>query len=325
MFECCSVIQTEEKEMREVFAEVMEQLALADPRVIYLDCDIINSIKMTNFAQTHPEHTINCGIQENNMIGVAAGLSETGLIPFAHTFAPFATRRVMDQVFVSCAYAKLNVRIIGSDPGITAGSNGGTHMPLEDIAVMRSIPTVTVIEPTDSIVLADMLRQTKDLFGVYYLRLSRKKSEQIYQPGSTFEIGKANCLREGTDLTLIASGICTADAWRAAQLLAEEGIQARVLDMFTIKPIDREAIVRASRETRAIITIENHNILNGLGSAVAEVLAEEAPCRMIRMGAQDRFGEVGTLPYLKQVFHMTVEDILAQARKIIALKAAEHR
>ena len=321
MFERCLKIQVEEKEMREVFAEVMEELAQADPRVIYLDCDIINSIKMTKFAANRPDRTINCGIQESNMIGVAAGLSETGLIPFAHTFAPFATRRVMDQVFVSCAYARLNVRIIGSDPGITAGGNGGTHMPLEDIAVMRSIPRVTVIQPTDSIVLNDMLRQTKDLFGVFYLRLSRKKSEQIYLPGSTFEIGKANCLREGTDVTLITSGICVADACRAAELLAREGIQARVLDMFTIKPIDRNEIIRASQETGAVITIENHNILNGLGSAVAEVLTEEAPCRMIRMGVQDRFGEVGTLAYLKQLFHMTPEDIAANARRLVARKS----
>ena len=175
MFKICKEIKNEELEMRQVFAKVMEELASKDDRVVYLDGDIMNSIRMVEFSKKYPERTINCGIQEANMIGVAAGLSATGLIPFAHTFAPFASRRVMDQVFVSCAYAKLNVRIIGSDPGITAGSNGGTHMPLEDIGMMRCVPNVTIIEPTDSNVLADMLRQTKDMYGVFYIRLSRKR------------------------------------------------------------------------------------------------------------------------------------------------------
>ena len=226
----------------------------------------------------------------------------------------------MDQVFVSVAYADLNVRIIGSDPGITAGSNGGTHIPLEDIGMMRCIPNATIIEPADSNVLADMLRQTKDLYGLYYIRLSRKKSEQIYKEGSTFTIGKSNLLREGKDVTIIASGICVADACKAAAELKQEGIDARVIDMFTIKPIDREAIIQASKETGAIVTIENHNIINGLGSAVAEVLCEDAPAPLVRLGAQDRFGEVGNVDYLKKVLHMSVEDIKNGARKAISKK-----
>lgn len=168
MFEICKDIKNEELEMRQVFAKVMDDLASEDERVVYLDADIINSIKMVEFSKKYPERTVNCGIQEANMIGVAAGMSATGLIPFTHTFAPFTTRRVMDQVFISCAYAKLNVRIIGSDPGLTAEGNGGTHIPLEDIGMMRCVPTVTIIEPTDSIVLSDMLKQTKDIYGVWY-------------------------------------------------------------------------------------------------------------------------------------------------------------
>lgn len=320
MYRICEEIKPEEKEMREVFAQVMDELTRSDSRVVYLDADIINSIKMTAFSKKYPQRTINCGIQEANMIGVAAGISETGLIPFAHTFAPFATRRVMDQIFVSVAYANLNVRIIGSDPGITAGSNGGTHIPFEDMGMMRCIPNATILEPADSIVLADMLRQTKDLYGLYYIRLSRKKSEQIYQEGSTFTIGKSNLLREGNDVTVIASGICVADACKAADELLQEGIKARVIDMFTIKPIDREAIILAAKETEAIVTIENHNIMNGLGSAVAEVMCEEAPACLVRLGAQDRFGEVGTVDYLKKVLHMSVEDIKDAARKAIAKK-----
>lgn len=320
MFEICKEIKSEELEMRQVFAKVMDELASKDNRVVYLDADIMNSIKMVEFSKKYPDRTINCGIQEANMIGVAAGLSATGLIPFAHTFAPFASRRVMDQVFVSCAYAKLNVRIIGSDPGITAGSNGGTHMPLEDIGMMRCIPNITIIEPTDSNVLADMLRQTKDMYGVFYIRLSRKKAEQIYKHNSTFTIGKANLLRDGNDATIIASGICVADACRVADKLAKEGLNIRVLDMFTIKPIDNEAIIQASKETGAIVTIENHNVINGLGSAVSEVLSENAPCLLKRLGSQDQFGEVGDVSYLKDTFKMSEDDIEKALRELIGMK-----
>lgn len=320
MFKICSEIRNEDLEMRQVFAKVMDELASQDERVVYLDADIINSIKMVDFAKKYPDRTINCGIQEANMIGVAAGMSATGLIPFTHTFAPFASRRVMDQVFISCAYAKLNVRIVGSDPGLTAGGNGGTHIPLEDIGMMRCIPTITIIEPTDSIVLEDMLRQTKDKYGVFYIRLSRKKAEKIYEEESKFEIGKANELRSGKDATIISSGICVADACRVADKLAKDGIHVRVLDMFTIKPIDEEAVVKAAKETGAILTVENHNIINGLGSAVSEVVSEKAPCYIKRLGAPDRFGEVGTVPYLKELYQMTEDDIEKAVRELIVKK-----
>lgn len=317
MYKVCSDIQTEQEEMRFAFGQVMDELAAKDNRVIYLDADIINSIKMVDFARKYPDRTINCGVQEANMIGVAAGISATGLIPYAHTFAPFATRRVMDQVFVSCAYAKLNVRIIGSDPGITAGVNGGTHIPLEDIGMMRGVPQVTIIEPTDSIVLKDMLVQTKDLYGVFYIRLSRKKSKKIYEDNSVFEIGKANVIAQGNDATIIANGICVADAIEAAAILKKEDIHVRILDMFTIKPIDKEAIINAANETGAIVSVENHNIINGLGSAIAEVLVENTPIAMIRLGARDQFGEVGDVDYLKEKFKMEVKDIVDAVKTVI--------
>ena len=236
----------EAQEMRAVFAEVMEELSQQDDRVVYLDADIINSIGMTKYWKAHPERTVNCGIQEANMIGMAAGMSATGLIPFTHTFGCFATRRVMDQVFLSAAYAKLNVRIIGSDPGVTAALNGGTHMPFEDMGLMRCIPEVTILEPTDSVMLADLLRQTKDLHGVFYIRLSRKKVQKIFADGSTFTIGKAAKLRDGNDVTIFATGISVADALRASDMLAAEHISAGVTNLFTIKPIDREAIAEAA-------------------------------------------------------------------------------
>lgn len=320
MYQVEEKIMPEAQEMRAAFAKVIADMAEKDNRVIYMDCDLMNSIGMAKYWKEHPNRAINCGIQEANMIGTAAGMSATGLIPFAHTFGPFASRRVMDQVFISAAYAKLNVKIIGSDPGITATLNGGTHMPLEDIGMMRCVPEITIVEPADSVMLEDLLRKAKDMYGVFYIRLSRKVSEKIYKDGSTFEIGKAAQLREGKDATIFATGICVADALKAADLLAEEGIEAAVSNMFTIKPIDEAAVIEAAKTTGAIVTAENHNIINGLGSAVAEVLAENVGCPLERIGARDRFGEVGDMNYLKKAMGMTAEDIAAAVKKAIARK-----
>lgn len=320
MYQTEKVLAEEAKEMRAVFAEVMEELVQQDSRVVYLDADIINSIGMTGFWKAHPDRTVNCGIQEANMVGTAAGMSATGLVPFVHTFGPFATRRVMDQVFISAAYARLNVRIIGSDPGVTASTNGGTHMPFEDMGMMRCVPGVTVLEPTDSVMLADLMRQTKDKYGVFYIRLSRKKAEKIFTDGSTFEIGKAAKLREGRDATIFATGISVADSLRAADMLAAEGISAGVSNLFTIKPVDRDAIVEAAKATGAIVTAENHNVIGGLGSAVSEVLTDTVCCPLERVGVQDRFGEVGDVNYLKKALHLTAGDIAAAVRRVIARK-----
>lgn len=320
MYKVCEKIETEAVEMRSVFAQVMEEMQARDSRLIYMDADLMNSIGMAKYWKEHPDKTINCGIQEANMIGVAAGMSATGLIPFVHTFGTFASRRVMDQVFVSAAYAKLNVRIIGSDPGITASLNGGTHMPFEDMGMMRCIPEITILEPIDSVMLADMIRQTKEKYGVFYIRLSRKKCEKIYEDGSSFEIGKAAKIRDGKDVTIFATGICVAEAVKAAKLLEKEGISAAVSNMFTIKPIDKDAIIEAAKNTGAVVTAENHNIINGLGSAVAEVLAENACVPLERIGAKDCFGEVGPVDYLRERFEMTAEDIAKAAKRAISRK-----
>lgn len=320
MYKVCEKIETEAVEMRSVFAQVMEEMQAKDSRLIYMDADLMNSIGMAKYWKEHPEKTINCGIQEANMIGVAAGMSATGLIPFVHTFGTFASRRVMDQVFVSAAYAKLNVRIIGSDPGITASLNGGTHMPFEDMGMMRCIPEITILEPTDSVMLADMIRQTKEKYGVFYIRLSRKKCEKIYEDGSSFEIGKAAKVRDGKDVTIFATGICVAEAVKVAELLEKEGISAAVSNMFTIKPIDKDAVIEAAKNTGAVVTAENHNIINGLGSAVAEVLAENVCVPLERIGAKDCFGEVGPVDYLRERFEMTAEDIAKAAKRAISRK-----
>lgn len=321
MYKVVSEIKPEKVEMKTTFANVMDELAANDPAVAYFDCDVLNSTGMLGFCKKYPERGVDCGIQEANMISVAAGASAVGMKPFTQTFGPFAARRVIDQVYISAAYAKLNVRMFGCDAGVTASYNGGTHMPIEDMGLMRTIPEVTLIEPTDSVMLADLMRQTKDMYGVFYFRTTRKVTDQIFEEGSTFEIGKAVTLREGTDLTLITSGYCVSDTLAAAEALAAEGISARVLNIFTWKPIDEEAIIAAAKETGAIVTVENHNIVNGLGSAVAEVVAENYPIPMKRIGVPDRFGEVGSIDYLKGIFGMTKDDIIKAAKDILSRKA----
>lgn len=320
MYKVVKEIRPEAAEMRAAFASTMDELAAQDNTVVYFDCDVINSIGMTGFSKKYPDRCVDCGIQEANMIGTAAGASAVGLKPFTHTFGPFAARRVIDQVYISAAYAKLNVRMIGSDAGVTASYNGGTHMPIEDMGLLRTIPEVTLLEPTDSVMLADLMRQTKDKHGVFYIRITRKVTDRIFEENSTFEIGKAATLRDGSDVTLITSGFCTSDTLKAADLLATQGISTRVLNMFTWKPIDAQAICDAAAQTGAIVTVENHNIVNGLGSAVSEVVGECYPVPVKRIGVPDVFGEVGSIDYLKQIFHMTVDDIVNAAKDVVSRK-----
>ena len=307
--------------MRDIYCRTMLDLAEANPQIVVLDADLMNSMGMMPFLNAFPERTFNCGVQEANMMGVAAGLSVQGKIPYAHTFGPFATRRCFDQVFMSGAYAKANVRIIGSDPGVTAAYNGGTHMPLEDLGIMRNIPEMTIIEPVDNTMLADLLRQLSTRYGMFYIRLLRRHAVDVYAEGSTFEIGKAVKLRDGDAATIFASGIMVDVALNAADILEEKGVAVRVLNMFTLKPIDTEAIITCAKETGAIVTAENHNILNGLGSAVAEVLAEHSPTPMERIGVQDLFGEVGSEDYLRKRFELTEQDIVKKVEKVLKRKA----
>jgi len=316
-------LETEKLAMRDIYATTMMDMASKNNKIVSLDCDLMNSVGMVKFAEKFPERTVNCGIMEANMIGVAAGMSAVGMIPYAHTFGCFATRRCLDQIFVSAAFAKANVRIIGSDPGVTAAFNGATHMPFEDIGSLRDIPGVTIIEPTDSVMLEDMIRQVEKKFGVFYIRLSRKNAVKIYEDGSTFEIGKSATVRKGRDVTIIASGICVAEAVKAVEILESQGIDAAILNMFTIKPIDKNAIEQAARETGAIVTAENHNIMNGLGSAVAEVLAETCPVPMERIGVRDHFGEVGSVDYLRDKFGLSAASIAEKAAKAVQRKKSE--
>jgi len=310
----------EDKEMRNVYCETLMELAKEDERIVVLDADLMSSMGMKPFWKAFPSRTFNVGVQEANMIGVAAGLSATGKIPFAHSFGPFATRRCFDQIFLSCGYAKLNVRIIGSDPGVTAAYNGGTHMPFEDMGIMRNVPDITILEPVDSVMLKDLIRQTINRYGVFYIRLLRKNAIKIFEDGSTFEIGKAVKLKDGRDVTIISTGILVNEALKAAEELEKEGISARVLNIFTLKPIDKESIIKCAEETGAIVTAENHSILNGLGSAVAEVLVENKPVPMERVGIMDKFGEVGPESYLMERFNLTYKDIIFKVKRVLARK-----
>lgn len=307
-------------DMRDAFCASLLELAEQDDRIVLLDADLIGAMGTKPFRAKYPQRTIDCGIQEANMIGMACGLAVQGKIPFAHTFAPFCTRRACDQIFISGAYNHANVKIIGSDPGITAAYNGGTHMPFEDMGIMRLIPGMTVVEPTDIVMLKNLLPQITGTEGMIYMRLVRKEVKKVYDEGSCFELGKAAVLSEGTDVTIIASGYCVSEAIGAAKLLAEQGISAGVINMFTWKPIDEEAILRAAASTGAIVTAENHNVINGLGSAVSDVLIRNKPVPVEMVGVQDEFGEVGPVSYLRERFGLTDTAIAQAARKVIARK-----
>lgn len=320
MFTIYDTLEKSSRQMRDVYCDTLIDLALENEDIVVLDADLTSSSGMKPFFSRFPDRAIQCGIAEANMIGIAAGLSAVGKIPFAHSFGCFATRRVCDQIMISAAYAKQNVRIIGSDPGITAAYNGGTHMPFEDMGVLRSIPEITLIEPADPVILAEILKQLVTLNGVYYLRMARKDTIAIYGEGSTFEIGRGNLLLDGTDATIVASGIMLAEAMKAAALLHTENLSVGVVDMFTWKPADTEIIEYCARRTGAIVTAENHNIIGGLGSAVAEATASTYPVPIEMVGVKDRFGQVGTEDFLREEYDLTAADIAGAVKRVIGRK-----
>lgn len=317
------VIGKHEKDsmMRDAFGDTLLKLMEENKNVVYIDADLMACINTKRVCKAFPERCFNTGIMEANMMGVAAGLSATGKIPYVHSFGPFATRRSFDQVFLACAYAKLNVKINGSDPGVTAAFNGGTHMPFEDMGLMLNIPTMVVLEPCDCVQYAAVMKEEAARYGVSYTRMVRKNPIKVYEEGSEFKIGKGVTLKDGADVTIIASGIMVDEALKAYDLLAAEGISARIVDMFTWKPIDAELIEKCAKETGAIVTAENHNILTGLGSMVAKVVTEGTPVPMERVGINDEFGEVGPEAYLRERFNLTVANIAEHAKRAIARKA----
>lgn len=315
-----TTLQNEALEMRAVYCDTLCDMAKTDSRICVLDADLIGSSGVGKFFEQYPYRAIDCGIQEANMTGVAAGLSAAGMVPFAHSFAPFATRRALDQIFISGAYGRQNIRIVGSDPGVTAAYNGGTHMPFEDMGCLISVPKITLIEPTDSVQLEAIIRQLADLNGVYYIRLLRKNAVGIFDKGEKFEIGKAPVIKDGSDVAIFCSGIMVAEAVRAAQNLEKSGISAAVINTFTWKPLDDETVAKFAKKCGAVVTAENHNVFGGLGSAVASSLAASCPTPVEMVGVHDEFGEVGTVEFLQERFGLTPEKIEIAAKRAIARK-----
>jgi transketolase len=318
------VIKMTEKqmlEMRAVYTQTLIQLAEEDQNIVLLEADLMRASGTQSFKDTFPERTFNVGVAEANMIGTAAGLSTTGKIPFADSFACFSARRTYDQFFISANYARLNVKLVGTDPGVSAAYNGGTHMSFEDIGLMRNIPKLVVFEPCDPISLRELVKDAARHQGCTYMRLHRKPAAVLYNDDVDIKLGQGNILRDGVDITLIAAGVVMIpEALQAAELLANDGVSAAVIDMHTIKPIDAALVLQYAEKTGAIVTCENHQIYNGLGSAVAEVLSENRPTLMKRVGVNDEFGEVGTQDYLQERFGLTADNIYRQATTLLETK-----
>ena len=292
----------------------IDELMKEDEKVVWLDADLMGC---SGTAKGQGDRYINCGIAEANMIGVAAGLCASGMKAYAHSFGPFASRRSYDQVFLAGAYAKNPITVVGTDPGITAAFNGGTHMPFEDMALYRAIPEAVIYDITDVPMLIDALRKAKDLPGVTYIRVPRKASVQVYADGTSFTPGKGAVLREGSDALIVASGIMVHEAMQAAQKLAEEGIECAVIDPVTVKPLDEELIRSWAQKTGVVVTAENHNRIGGLTSAVEDALIG-MPLKFGRVAVEDIFGEVGPQDYLRERFGLTDGHICSV---IPALKA----
>lgn len=308
-------------EMRAIYGETLVKLAEQDEKIVAVNCDLCSSMGLKPFAKSFPERAINVGIQESNGCSVAGGMSAAGLVPFFNTFSVFATRRVYDQIFMCASYPNLNVKIIGGDAGVSATSNGGTHMPFEDIGIMRVMPNVTIVEPSDAVMFKDILKQLSKTYGVQYLRFCRKNMVDIYEEGSEFTIGKANIVCEGLDATIITCGMLVWEAMKASEILKKEGISVKVVDMFTIKPIDAACILESASQTGAIVTAENHHLIGGLASAVSEVLAENSiSIPFEKIGIGEEFGEVGDVPYLMERFGLTDKHIAQAVRNAIAKK-----
>jgi len=318
-----NIIYNGEKDraFKDALGEIIPRLAEEDKDFIYLDADLMSCIGTAKWGKANPDRAINCGIAEANMMGIAAGMSAVGFKPLVHTFGPFASRRCYDQVFLSGGYAGNSITILGTDAGVTAAFNGGTHMPFEDLALYRAIPGAYVFEATDPTMIEDLLEQCKDIKGVKYIRLPRKNNCKMYAPGSKFEIGKGIVTKElGSDAVIFAIGIMVAKAMDAAEELAKEGIKVTVVDMFTLKPLDEDIIVKYAKSTGAVITAENHNKIGGLTSAVSDVLAKKCPTPLEYVAVEDEFGEVGPQDYLEGRFKLTKEHVVEAVKAAIARK-----
>jgi transketolase len=303
--------------VRDAFGETLVALGAELPDMVVLDADISSSLKTGSFRKRYPERHINFGVAEQNMMLGAAGLATTGLVPVACTYATFATLRACEQIRSFICYPDLNVKIACSHGGLEVGWDGPTHQGTEDIAIMRAMPGMTIVVPADAVAASALLRQAVTTGGPVYFRMGRNPVPSIYEARQSFAIGQSITVRHGNDLTIIATGVMVALALDAAAELASEGIEARVVDMHTVKPLDGEAVLRAAAETGAVVTAEDHSIIGGLGGAVAEYLAEHAPVPMARVGIRDTFCRSGDPEALFALYGMAAPDIARAARQVL--------
>lgn len=310
MFQLAENRQEAGRELRDCVVETLQELMKDDDKITALEADLGGASGFTKIKKTNPERFIQCGIAEANMMGVAAGLSLTGFKPFTHTFAPFATRRVFDQLFLSGAYAGNTINVYGSDPGFSVASNGGAHTAWEDVALIREIPGAVICDPADDVQMEWIIKEFLKMEGIHYVRSNRKAVRNVYKKGSSFKIGQGNILKEGKDILIIAAGQLVSEALDCAEELEKEGYSVEVIDMFTIKPLDEKLLIKEAKGKSKIVTIENHSIYGGLGSAVSEVIAENGISVPVkRIGVKEKFGQVGTAEFLQEEFGLTAKQI----------------
>lgn len=314
------MLKKEDRWLRETYVDLLIEQAAKDERIVLLEADLSKAAGTGRFKEAYPDRLINVGIAEANMVGVAAGMSAMGKIPFTHTFTAFATRRCCDQVTLSVAYAGLNVKLMGSDPGVTAELNGGTHMSMEDISIMRNIPGMTIYEPVDSAQLKKIFPQIVAAPGPVYIRLLRRNAVEIFNDSQEFTLGKGTMIKEGSDVTILCSGIMAAESIKAAEMLKNDGIDAEIINIHTIKPLDVQMVAKSAKKTGAVVTAENHSVIGGLGSAVSEALSESYPVPVRRVGINDHFGEVGLTDFLMEKYGLTAAHIVEEAKMAIAMK-----
>lgn len=301
-------------EFRQQLQATLSKLMEQDEKIVILDADLSKPNGTAPLYKKYPNRCFNVGISEQNMVSVAAGLAAYGFKPLVVTFTPFATRRVCDQIAISVAYAKNNVKILGTDPGITAELNGGTHMSMEDVGVVRSIPGVVIYDAVDYHQLEQALPQIMNYDGPLYIRMPRKLYPEVFTEDYKYELFKSDVVKEGTDVSIIATGIMVKPALDAAEILAKEGVSAEVISVNTIKPLDEETILKSVKKTNKVVTCENHNVVGGLFSAVCELMCREYPIKVTPIGVQDEFGQVGKYKDLAAYYKMTAEDIVKAAK-----------
>ena len=302
---------------REAYGKTLAKLGHTNENIVVLDADLSKSTKTADFKNVFPDRFINVGIAEQNLAGISAGLATAGKIPFMSTFAMFAAGRAFEIIRNAICYPNLNVKICATHAGLTVGPDGASHQAIEDIALMRAIPNMMVINPADAYSTEKLIEAAVAHDGPVYIRLGRAGVPLVYDEQSTIEIGKANLVKEGKDITVIATGIMLAEALEAEAVLSKENISVRILDMHTIKPLDEAAIIKAAKETKGIVTAEEHSIIGGLGSAVAEVICEHHPIRMKRVGVLDTFGESGEPRELMEKYHITAVDIVKAVKDLL--------